>query len=72
MKVNDCLETNVEDIYAAGDCALAYSSLTGEGIYLPLGSTANKMGRILGDRLTGGTLKFNGVLGTSILEYLIL
>lgn len=66
VKVNNCLETNVEDIYAAGDCALAYSSLTGEGIYLPLGSTANKMGRVLGDRLTGGNLKFHGVLGTAI------
>ena len=66
IKVNKYLETNIKDIYAAGDCALAYSSITGEEIYLPLGSTANKMGRILGDRLTGGNLEFKGVLGTSI------
>lgn len=66
IKVNKYLETNIKDIYAAGDCALVYSSITGEEIYLPLGSTANKMGRILGDRLTGGNLEFKGVLGTSI------
>lgn len=66
IKVNEYLETNIKDIYAAGDCCLSYSSITGESIYLPLGSTANKMGRILGDRLTGGDLKFNGILGTSI------
>lgn len=68
IKVNRYLETNIKDIYAVGDCALSYSSLTGEEIYLPLGSTANKMGRILGDRLTGGNLTFNGILGTSIFK----
>lgn len=66
IKVNKYLETNIKDIYVAGDCALVYSGITGEEIYLPLGSTANKMGRILGDRLTGGNLEFKGVLGTSI------
>lgn len=68
IDVNRYLETNIKDIYAVGDCAISYSSLTGEKLYLPLGSTANKMGRILGDRITGGDLEFKGVLGTSIFK----
>lgn len=68
IRINKYLETNVKDIYAVGDCAMMYSKLTGEECYTPLGSTANKMGRILGDRLTGGNLEFNGVLGTSIFK----
>ena len=68
IKVNNHLETSLKDIYAAGDCATTYSLLTGEETYVPLGSTANKMGRILGDRLTGGNLEFKGILGTSIFK----
>ncbi|MBC2852120.1 FAD-dependent oxidoreductase [Cetobacterium sp. 8H] len=68
IKVNRYLETNLPDIYAAGDCATTYSLLTGEETYVPLGSTANKMGRILGDRITGGSLEFKGILGTSIFK----
>ncbi|MGL4988255.1 MAG: FAD-dependent oxidoreductase, partial [Cetobacterium sp.] len=68
IKTNRYLETNLKDVYAAGDCATSYSSLTNEETYIPLGSTANKMGRILGDRLTGGTLEFHGILGTSIFK----
>lgn len=68
IRVNKYLETNLENIYAAGDCATSYSLITGEETYIPMGSTANKMGRILGDRLTGGHLEFKGVLGTSIFK----
>ncbi|MGL5936848.1 MAG: FAD-dependent oxidoreductase [Cetobacterium sp.] len=68
IRVNSHLETSLKDIYAAGDCATTYSLLTGEETYVPLGSTANKMGRILGDRLTGGNLEFKGILGTSIFK----
>lgn len=66
IRVNKYLETSITDIYAAGDCATSYSLITGDETYVPLGSTANKMGRILGDRLTGGDLEFKGILGTSI------
>ncbi|MGL4402673.1 MAG: FAD-dependent oxidoreductase [Fusobacteriaceae bacterium] len=68
IRVNRYLETNLEDIYAAGDCATSYSQITGDETYVPMGSTANKMGRILGDRLTGGNLEFKGILGTSIFK----
>lgn len=66
IAVNKALETSVKDIYACGDCAESYSIITGKPFYRPLGSTANKMGRVVGEQLTGGTLEFRGGLGTGI------
>lgn len=68
IKVNTKMQTNVEDIYACGDCTESYSLITGKPFYRPLGSTANKMGRIAGDQLTGGNLEFRGGLGTGIFK----
>jgi NADPH-dependent 2,4-dienoyl-CoA reductase/sulfur reductase-like enzyme len=42
--------------------------VTGKPIYRPLGSTANKTGRIAGDSVVGGNIDFRGVLGTGILK----
>ncbi len=68
--IDENMETSISDIYAVGDCAQVFHRLTGEEVYIPLGSTANKMGRILGDRLTGGNLEFKGILGTGIYKSL--
>ncbi len=66
IKVNPFMETSVSDIYAAGDCMEQYHSITGKPVYRPLGSTANKTGRMAGNNATGGNLEFRGVLGTGI------
>ncbi len=66
--VNDKMETNIPGVYAAGDCCETRCLITGRSIYRPLGSTANKMGRIAGDVITGGNLRFRGILGTSIFK----
>ncbi len=66
--VNEKMETNLADVYAVGDCCEVRSAITGEYIYRPLGSTANKMGRIAGDVITGGTLRFRGIPGTGIFK----
>lgn len=68
VKVDKKMMTNIEDIYAVGDCAESYSIITEKAIYRPMGSTANKMGRIAGDVITGGELSFRGVLGTGIVK----
>ncbi len=66
--VNDKMETNIKDIYAVGDCTEHLDLISGEYMYRPMGSTANKMGRIAGDVITGGNLKFRGILGTGIFK----
>jgi NADPH-dependent 2,4-dienoyl-CoA reductase/sulfur reductase-like enzyme/rhodanese-related sulfurtransferase len=68
IKVNKKMQTNFEDIYACGDCAESYSVITGKPAYHPLGSTANKTGRIAGDQASGGQLEFRGILGTGIFK----
>ena len=68
IKVDNRMETNIKDIYACGDCIETFSSITGKSIYRPLGSTANKTGRIAGDVLTGGSLIYKGNLGTGIFK----
>jgi len=68
IKVNADMSTNLEDIYACGDCIETFSQITGKAVYRPLGSTANKTGRIAGDALTGGALRYQGNLSTGIFK----
>lgn len=68
IKVNSKMETSQKDIYACGDCIEQFHIVTGKPVYRPLGSTANKTGRIAGDSITGGRLEFRGVLGTGIFK----
>lgn len=64
IKVNKFLQTNLPDIYAAGDCAETTNTVTGKETWVPLGSTANKMGRTAAINITGGIEEFKGILGS--------
>ncbi|MDF2843487.1 MAG: NAD(FAD)-dependent dehydrogenase [Herbinix sp.] len=68
ISVNNKMQTNLPDIYACGDCIEQNHIVTGKPVYRPMGSTANKTGRIAGDNITGGSLEFRGVLGTGIFK----
>lgn len=60
--------TTAPHVWAVGDVAESFNLITGEPTWVPLGSTANKMGRISGDAITGGRLEHRGILGTSIVR----
>lgn len=62
------MRTSLPDIYAAGDCAVVYSRVAEENTYIPLGTTANKMGRLAGVNLLGGREKFIGTLGSAAVK----
>jgi NADPH-dependent 2,4-dienoyl-CoA reductase/sulfur reductase-like enzyme len=65
----DCaMRTNVQGVYAAGDCAEAMHLVTGEPAYIPLGSTANKQGRVAGENAAGGAATFGGIVGTTVVR----
>jgi NADPH-dependent 2,4-dienoyl-CoA reductase/sulfur reductase-like enzyme len=66
IKVDNTMKTNLSDVYACGDCIEQFHVVTGKPVYRPMGSTANKTGRIAGDCITGGELSFRGILGTGI------
>lgn len=68
IKVDHQMETSIKGIYAVGDCAESYLLIDGTPCYRPMGSTANKTGRIAGDVITGGNLSFRGILGTGIVK----
>lgn len=60
------MKTNIEDIYAAGDCAMVTNRETGKPAWSPMGSTANIAGRILAKNLAGAAVEYPGVLGTGV------
>lgn len=64
--INEYLETNIPDIYAAGDCAMVRNRQTGKPAWSPMGSTANIAGRILAQNITGKQISYPGVLGTGV------
>jgi len=68
IRVNEYLETSDPAIYAGGDCVEVKNLVTGRPMLTPMGSTANKHGRIIGSNATGGRLTFPGVLGTAIVK----
>jgi NADPH-dependent 2,4-dienoyl-CoA reductase/sulfur reductase-like enzyme/rhodanese-related sulfurtransferase len=68
IAVNQYLQTSDPDIYAGGDCVENTHLITGEKALVPMGSTANKHGRIIGTNLTGGNDTFPGILGTAIVK----
>lgn len=68
IRVDEHMRTSDASIYAGGDCVESVNRLTGKPCYMPLGSTANKHGRIIGDNVCGGDSRFPGVLGTAIFK----
>ena len=59
------LRTNAPDVFAAGDCAEAPHLITRRPAYVPLGTTANKQGKVAGANATGVRETFPGILGTA-------
>lgn len=62
------MKTNKEDIYAAGDCAEVYHFVKKKNSYIPLGTTANKCGRIAGENLAGNHAQYIGALGSAAIK----
>jgi NADPH-dependent 2,4-dienoyl-CoA reductase/sulfur reductase-like enzyme/rhodanese-related sulfurtransferase len=66
IHVDPTMQTSDPDIYAAGDCVESVDLITGQPCYVPLGSTANKQGRVAAVNIAGGKSRFPGVLGTTV------
>lgn len=66
IHVDERMCTSDPDIYAAGDCVESVDLITGKEIYVPLGSTANKQGRVAAVNICGGEDRFGGILGSTV------
>jgi len=64
--VDNRMRTNLAGVFAAGDCADTVQQVSGEKVYIPLGTTANKQGRVAGSNAAGTDCAFDGVVGTAV------
>jgi NADPH-dependent 2,4-dienoyl-CoA reductase/sulfur reductase-like enzyme len=55
-------------VWAAGDCIAPLHRVTGQPAYVPLGTTANKTGRVAGTVAAGGSARFDGIVGTAVVK----
>lgn len=69
IQVNAYMETSIEDIYAAGDCATQYHRVKEKDDHVPLGTHANKQGQIAGLNMVDVHKTFKGIVGTSIIKF---
>ncbi len=68
IKTDWKMQTSAPNIYAGGDCVEVRNLVSGGSDYIPLGTTANKHGRVAGENIGGGTATFKGVVGTSVFK----
>jgi pyruvate/2-oxoglutarate dehydrogenase complex dihydrolipoamide dehydrogenase (E3) component/rhodanese-related sulfurtransferase len=66
--VDERLTTSDPDIYAGGDCIESRHRLGGTPVYVPMGSLANRHGRVIAENLAGNDTEFPGVLGAFVLR----
>ena len=67
ISVDRGMHTNLEGVFAAGDCVVTHHRLMGL-TYLPLGTTAHKQGRVAGANAVGASAEFAGSLGTQVVK----
>lgn len=61
--------TSAADVYAAGDCAAVHHRILDRPVWMPLGSTANKAGRVAGINMAGGSVEYPGIVGTQVFKF---
>lgn len=61
-------KTSIDSIYSAGDCATVYHLVREENVFIPLATTANKIGRVVGENLAGVETVFKGTLGSAAVK----
>jgi len=69
IKVDKYMKTNIENIYACGDCADKNFVVTQKPIWIPLGTTANKEGRITAQNIEGENDTFSGITAAAVTKY---
>lgn len=63
IRVDDRMRTSDPHIYSGGDCVEIRNLVSGESMLMPLGSLANKQGRVIASNINGGNSHFKGAVG---------
>lgn len=68
IKVNERMQTEAQGVWAAGNCCESLHLVSRRPFFLPLGTVANKQGRVAGINIAGGQATFPGVAGTAMVK----
>ncbi|HEY6000018.1 MAG TPA: FAD-dependent oxidoreductase [bacterium] len=68
IAVDGQLRTSDPAIWAGGDCIEVRSLITGAPLHAPLGSLANRQGRVIADSIAGRQTRFDGAVGSFIVK----
>lgn len=68
IAVDRSMRTTAPDVFAAGDCVETWHRVLQRNVYLPLGTTAHKQGRVAGENMVGGRRTFPGCVGTQVVK----
>jgi len=66
IKVNAQMQTNIPDVWAAGDCTETLNLVSKQHMYIALGTVANKTGLVAGSSIAGEKAVFPGAVGTAV------
>lgn len=66
IKVNAQMQTNIKDVWAAGDCTETLHLTSHKHVYIALGTLANKTGLVAGSNIAGNKAIFPGAVGTAV------
>jgi NADPH-dependent 2,4-dienoyl-CoA reductase/sulfur reductase-like enzyme len=65
IAVDSAMRTSAPAVFAAGDCAEAHHLVLDRPTWVPLGTTANKQGKVAGANAAGGDEHFGGIVGSA-------
>jgi len=68
IAIDEYGRSSLPKVYAAGDCAEKHHTVTGEPEWVPLGLTANRAGRAIGQTVAGEPEKVGKIAGTAVLK----
>jgi len=68
IMVDEHMRTSDPDIYAGGDCVESVNQITGRRFYIPMGSLANRHGRVMAENIAGNNMEFSGALGAFLIK----
>lgn len=66
--VDERMKTNIDSIYACGDCATIYHRILKKNVFIPLGTNANKQGRLVAKSIKGEDFRLEVALGSAMMK----
>jgi len=69
IRINQNMETNEPNVYAAGDCSECFHMITQRRVLPQLGTVAVRQGKVAGTNAAGGYSVFPGCLGSAVTKF---